>query len=50
MLGQFISEGLLRDPSDPFDWDLPFSSVVTPLWRLLEPMQWKWARVLDSLG
>jgi len=49
MLAQFIPEGLLRDPSDPFDWDLPFSSIVRPLWRLLEPLHWNRARVLDSL-
>ena len=39
MLGPFIPEGLLRDPSNPFDCALPFSSVVTLLWLLLDPLE-----------
>jgi len=49
MLGQFIPEGLLRDPSDPFDWAVPFTDVVRPLWHPLDPLQKERSRVLDSL-
>ena len=49
VLGQFIPEGLLRDPSDLFDRVSPFSGSVRPLWRLLDPLQRDRFRVLDSL-
>jgi len=38
MLGQFIPEGLLRNPCDPVDYALTFNEIVWPLWRLLDPL------------
>jgi len=47
MPGQFIPEGLCRDPCDPVNYALTFNEIVWLLLRLLDPLQTERSRILD---